>query len=106
MPLKWVLIHYSDPKHAIRRAKNWLMQQWIGVLEWTWQSPNLNPTENVWADLKETVYNANPKAQQEVWEIVQTTWYSITPKRCQYLINRMPRRCAAVLLNKDYATKY
>ncbi len=44
----WVLQHDNDPKHTAKATKEWLKQKHIKVLEWTSQSPNFNPIENLW----------------------------------------------------------
>ncbi|GJQ67851.1 putative sagittal suture morphogenesis [Trypoxylus dichotomus] len=106
MPLKWVLMQDKDPKDTSRRAKNWLMQRRMEVLQWWMLSPNLNPIENLWTNFKEAVYNANPKTQQQLWGIVQAALYSIIPERCQHLAGRMHRRYAPVLRAEGYITNY
>ena len=75
-------------------------------MEWPAQSSDLNPIENLWADVKEVVAAAKPTTKELLWNVVKEAWSEISLKRCQDLVNSMPRRCAAVIANKGHATKY
>ena len=106
MPLLWVFQQDNDPNHTKKQAKKWFEEKKVNIMEWQAQSADLNPIENLWADVKIAVAATKPTSNQALWNVFKESWHKIPLKRCQELVNSMPRRRKGVIGNKGHATKY
>ena len=96
----------NDPKHSARSVKSWFLENQVPVMEWTPQSPDLNPIEHLWGVLKNKIGAFKSKNKNEVWSEIQNAWYSISPDLCANLVGSMNRRCQEVIKMKGASTRY
>ena len=86
------------------------MQEWhwdksLNVLEWPSQSPDLNPIEHLWRDLKIAVQQRSPSNLTEP-EGICREWEKLPKYRCAKLVESYPRRLEAVITAKGALIKF
>ncbi|KAI4900839.1 hypothetical protein NFI96_029988, partial [Prochilodus magdalenae] len=90
-PLKmgrgWVFQHDNDPKHTARITKEWLRKKHIKVPEWPSQSPDLNPIEDLWRELKLCVSQRQPRNLADLEKICVEEWACCSVCRPAYALN-------------------
>ena len=68
----------TDPKHTAKISKKWLQDNSVNVLEWPSQSPDLNPIEHLWRDLKMAVLRSFPSNLMELERCCKEELHYIT----------------------------
>lgn len=89
------------------RALAWFQEGGLRLMRWPAQSPDLNPKEHLWSNLKRRVEeHPKPANCDALWEIIEGEWENTDPAYCQRLVESMPRRLEAVIKAKGGYTTY
>ena len=84
----------NDPKHTTKATLKWFKGKRLNVLELPSQSPDLNPIENLWYDLKIAVHQQNPSNLKELEQFCLEESAKIPVARCAKLIERPQETCS------------
>ncbi len=82
----WVFQCDNDPKKLAKATKEWLKKKLIQVLDWHSRSPDLNPIENLWKELKIRVAKRQPRNLNDLERICKVEWNKIPPEMCANLV--------------------
>lgn len=102
---KWVFQTDHDPKHTAKLVKMCFKDNRVNVLEWPSQSPELNPIENLWAELKKLVRARQPTNLTQLHQFCQEEWAKIPANYCEKLVEGYPKHLTKVIQFKSKAKK-
>jgi hypothetical protein len=94
--------HHRQQKHTSRLVSDYLEREICikdYIIKWPPYSPDLNPIENLWANLKKRVERHTANTVQELEHAVKTEWANTDTTLCRKLVNSMPDRIARL---KEY----
>ena len=106
LPAAWHLLHDNSRIHTAPIVRRWLFDHGISVLDFPPYSPDLNPIENLIAEVKSRVRYHVISNEEELQDAVHEEWLKTDVHFLRKLVHSMPRRCAAVIEAKGFMTKY
>jgi len=94
--------------HKSKVVQRYFREKMITVLDWPAQSPDLNPIENLWAELKKRIATrrGDITSKEALWEAIEAEWEATPKSFLENLIDSMPNRIEAVIKAKGGPTKY
>ena len=97
----------NDPKHTSGYAQVWLTHNGINWWKTPPESPDLNPIENLWHELKEYIRReVKPKVKSELIEGIKAFWATVDVAKCNKYINHLRKVIPKVVELGGVATGY
>jgi transposase/uncharacterized coiled-coil protein SlyX len=92
----WWFLQDNAPQHKSVLVRTWLFNNGIQCIDFPPYSPDLNPIENLWADLARRVEQFQCDTMEELQDIVAEQWKETDKELLRKLARSMPERCQAV----------
>jgi transposase len=111
-----IFMQDNAPVHTANIVKDWLNENDFEVFNWPPYSPDLNPIEHIWVELKRLLHQNfpdianktgdNDSYKQYLGECLEYCWRQIDDRVFWNLCQSMPRRMAAVIEAGGWYTRY
>ena len=95
----------NDPKHASRYAATWMAENKINWWRTPPESPDFNPIENMWHELKEYQRRVvKPKTKPELINGIEAFWRTVSKEKCIKYIRHLRKVIPKVIELNGCAT--
>ena len=92
-----IFMQDNAPCHKAKTVLSFLEEEGIVFMEWTPQSPDMNPIKNVCRIIGEKAQNRNPQYIDDLWGFMKEEWEGITTTFCKKLIGSWGRSSNEVI---------
>ena len=97
----------NDPKHTSIRAKNFFDENNVVWWKTPAESPDLNPIENLWHEMKEFIRReVKPRVKDELVEGLLRFWQTVDHRKCNKYIDHLYKVLPRVVEVGGGATGY
>ena len=97
----------NDPKHTSVYASEFMEQEGINWWKTPAESPDLNPIENLWHELKEFIRReVKPKTNEELVQGIERFWSKVNVEKCNKYISHLNKVIPRVIEMEGLATGY
>jgi len=84
------IIHFQQDHSSIHDScvvQEWLsLQADVELIDWPLRSPDMNPIENMWSEVKRTLQETwpvlPPRNSDELWTLVSDVWDEVASSQC------------------------
>jgi len=92
--------------HTSGTSREWFHNHGIDLIDWPAWSPDLNPIEELWNDLKRRVYGRHPKSMEELERYIAEEWAGTDLEFIARICRNMPHRLQLVVSNHGHKIPY
>ena len=97
----------NDSKHVSRYAQDFLANSDVNWWKTPAESPDLNPIENLWHELKEYIRRVvKPKTKDELVNGILAFWATVDVAKCRKYIRHLKKVIPRVIELEGQATGY
>ncbi len=102
---RW-LLHDNDQRHYAPAPQKVLHDAGITQLDFPPYSPDLNPIENLWAEVQKRMEGKPASTKAQLEQLLSETWAGTNPEYCRKLARSMPARIAQCIERHGAYTSY
>jgi hypothetical protein len=102
----WIFQQDGARFHTTQETITFLHEKGITFLEWPPWSPDLNPIENLWNDIKRRVYNRFPQTMEQLEQVIREEWEATDLNFISRICRSMPDRLQLLLNNNGHKIQY
>jgi len=97
----------NAPCHTSKSTLKFLKDNNVSLFPTPPESPDLNPIENMWHELKHFIRTTvKPRNKEELFQGIKTFWGTVAPEKCSKYINHLRKVIPRVLEVNGEATGY
>ena len=103
----------QSPVHKSQLVQNWFSSQTeVELIDWPPCGADLNPIENVWAEIKRTMSenwpDPPPRTKEALWDLISDAWDEVASCKTltKILVKSMRRRLTQVIDNEGSWSSY
>ena len=101
------LMQDNDPKHVSKLAEKFFNDNGVNWWKTPPESPDMNPIENLWHELKEYIRReVKPKVKEELIQGILMFWRSVNQRKCNKYIDHLKKVVPKVIELQGAATGY
>ena len=102
----WLFQQDNARFHTTPETISFLHEKGVTFIEWPPWSPDLNPIENLWNDLKRRVYNRFPQTMEQLEQLIRDEWAATDLNFISRICRSMPDRLQLLLDSEGHKIHY